>query len=581
MSDIPVPRPATTGWASESLLRNARLGSGLVMMVFVVMHLANHALNLISLETAEAGRLVFLAVWRNPVGTVLLYGSLLVHLALTLYSLYRRRTLAMPVREWAQVVLGLAIPLLIAEHVVGTRVLHQLYGADDTYEYVVRSLWIAAPTTGAIQAIALVVIWAHGCLGLYFWLRYRNWYPQAAPWLLILAVLIPVLALLGFAHAGQDVSAMGPPTRTFIDPALFDDAIATKDRIDRAIYIGFAAIVAGVFAARAIRDQIERRNLVKVGYADGKAVRVPKGYSVLDASRLGGIPHYAVCGGRGRCSTCRIRVMEHLAEQPAPGQIETATLRRIRAEEDVRLACQLRPTHDLLVAPLLSPPAKKDDAVGAASRDPGHEKVVAVMFCDMRGFTKHADRRLPFDVVFLLNRYFAIVGQAVENAGGRIDKFIGDGVMVLFGLDTTPGTACRQAISAAGAIVEGVNHLSDHLSDELKASVHVAIGVHVGQAIVGTMGYGRTMGVTAIGDAVNVSSRLETVAKEFDADIVISEAVANLSGLDFSAFQSREIEIRGRGRPLSVVVVPRGMSAPTQDSVTAARPASEAVSPQE
>src|SRR5262245_13941363 len=236
MSDIPALRPTSSDRVPETLLRNARLLSGLILMAFVVMHLANHALNLISLETAEKGRHLFLAVWRNPLGTLLLYGSVLVHLTLTLFSLYRRRTLAMPMREWAQVVLGLAIPLLIAEHVVGTRVVHELFNAEDNYEYVVRSLWIASPAAGARQAVAVVVVWAHGCLGLFFWLRYRNWYPRAAPWLLIVAVLVPVLALLGFAHAGQEVVAMGPPTRSAIDPVLYEDAIATKERIDRAIY---------------------------------------------------------------------------------------------------------------------------------------------------------------------------------------------------------------------------------------------------------------------------------------------------------------------------------------------------------
>jgi adenylate cyclase len=134
--------------------------------------------------------------------------------------------------------------------------------------------------------------------------------------------------------------------------------------------------------------------------------------------------------------------------------------------------------------------------------------------------------------------------------------------MALFGLQSAPGEACRQAVSAAAAIVEGVRHLSDDLAAELQASIRIAVGIHVGQTIVGTMGYGATMGVTAIGDAVNIGSRLEAAAKELNADIVISEAAAKLSGLDFSAFESREIEIRGRARPLHVLVVPRGAPVP-------------------
>jgi adenylate cyclase len=561
MTDIPAPRAATSPWAFEPLLRNIRLVSGLILMTFVVLHFLNHALNLISIDAAETGRHLFLAVWRNPVGTVLLYGSILVHPALALVSLYRRRTLAMPKREWAQLVLGLAIPLLLANHVIGTRIVHDMYGIEDSYHRVVRTLWETNPGYRYGQSLAVLVAWAHGCLGLFFFLRYRSWYPAAAPWLLIAAVLLPVLALLGFAEAGKTLAEMGPDS-TAIDPELMSDAVATREAIVGSIYPVFAGLVVAVLVARVVRDRVERRNMIDVRYTDGHSVRVPKGTSVLEASRLGGIPHYAVCGGRGRCSTCRIRVIDGLAELPRPGAIEAATLQRIGADDDVRLACQLKPSRALTVAPLLKPRAEQLSPVAAAAAEPGHEKVVAVLFCDMRSFTALADQRLPYDVVFLLNRYFAIVGEAVETAGGRLDKFIGDGAMALFGLQSAPGEACRQAVGAAGAIVEGVRHLSDDLAAELQASIRIAVGIHVGQTIVGTMGYGATMGVTAIGDAVNIGSRLETAAKDLNADIVISEAAAKLSGLDFSAFESKEIDIRGRARPLRVLVVPRGAPVP-------------------
>ncbi|BCG99764.1 hypothetical protein MesoLj131b_17640 [Mesorhizobium sp. 131-2-5] len=139
---------APSGRLPDAWLRNARLASGLVLMAFVTLHLLNHALLLISLEAAEKGRAVFLLIWRNPAGTLLLYGAVATHPIVSLLALYQRRTLTMPVREWAQILLGLAIPLLIAEHVVGTRAMHALYEANDTYEFVVRSLWILTRRTG-------------------------------------------------------------------------------------------------------------------------------------------------------------------------------------------------------------------------------------------------------------------------------------------------------------------------------------------------------------------------------------------------------------------------------------------------
>jgi adenylate cyclase len=544
-------------WLSDKKLRTARLASGLVLMAFVTMHFLNHALLLISIPAAEAVRPWFLLIWRNPLGTVILYGAVTVHLLLVLLALYRRRSLVMPAREAIQVIFGLAIPLLLAQHVIGTRVVHTLTGVEDNYQYVLRALWVENPMVGFLQAVAVVVVWGHGCLGLYFWLRYRPWYPRAAPWLLIAAVLVPVLALLGFADGGRTVGEIDYAAWP-IDSAIAEQGIRVKDWLLPTVRGSFAAMLAAVFVLRALRMRRERRNLVEIRYSDGNVVRVAKGHSVLEASRMGGIPHYAVCGGKGRCSTCRIKISEGLDDMPPAGPIERATLARIGADPDVRLACQLHPTSDTSVTPLLIPDRRRALLLTTQPATPGREREIAILFCDIRSFTELSDHRLPFDVVFLLNRYFAMVGKAVEQAGGRMDKFIGDGAMALFGVDTTNVEACRQALVAAAAILDDLQRLNDELAGEINAPLRVAIGIHAGPAIVGAMGYREVMNITAIGDTVNVASRLELVAKELDASVVVSEQAVRISGLDLSAFEIREVDIRGRAQPLQVRVVPRG-----------------------
>ncbi len=178
------------------------------MVTFLVLHMSNHALNLISLNAAEKGRLLFLLLWRNPIGTTLLYGAILVHLSLVLRSLYNRRSLKLPFGEMMQILLGLLIPLLIMEHVIGTRLRHELVGYNDTYRNIVYTLWVASPFNGVKQTIALVVAWTHGCIGIYFWLRPRRWFQRAAPLLLSIAILLPVLALLGFANSGRSLATI-------------------------------------------------------------------------------------------------------------------------------------------------------------------------------------------------------------------------------------------------------------------------------------------------------------------------------------------------------------------------------------
>ncbi|MCO5071423.1 MAG: adenylate/guanylate cyclase domain-containing protein [Rhizobiaceae bacterium] len=542
--------------SGEQWLRTARLSSGLVLMIFVVLHFANHMLALISLDAAEAGRQWFMMLWRNPVGTVVFYGALLVHVTLVMFALYRRRTLIMPWREALQVGLGLLIPLLIAQHVIGTRIFSELSGVDDTYEFVVNSLWVWSPSKGLQQAIAVVAIWVHGCLGLYFWLRYRPWFAEAGPVLIIVAALVPVLTLLGFVNAGRTVQYVLFTGTSGIDPALLNSAEALRDLTIEFAYAVYAAIIVLVLFLRMVRTYRERRSVVEIRYASGQRVRVPRGYTVLEASRLGGIPHNAVCGGRGRCSTCRVRVLEGLDALPPLGPIEKSTLTRIHAEPDVRLACQLHPDEDIKVAPMLAVDRNFGIFGPGVVPTPGREQEVAILFCDLRSFTAISDHKLPFDTVFLLNRYFALVGRAVEGAGGRLDKFIGDGAMAIFGLNSSREEACRQALVASSAIIRELQRVSDELSAELGQPLRIAIGIHSGAAIVGTMGYGKTMGVTAIGDTVNIASRLESVAKEFNAAIVISETAADLSGLDMTGYETRDIDIRGRAKPLKVRIVP-------------------------
>ncbi|WP_027687716.1 adenylate/guanylate cyclase domain-containing protein [Rhizobium leguminosarum] len=561
---------SATGIFSERTIRRARLGSGLVIFIFVLLHLSNHAIGLISVAAADKAAHLFLAIWRNPLGTAIFYSSVLTHIALVLRAIYMRRSLVMPKGEMAQIVLGLMIPLLLMDHVIGTRIAHEFYGYIDDYETVVGMLWIRNPTNGVRQVFGVVAVWIHGCIGIHFWLRYRPWYPDFAPLLLALAILVPVLSLLGFVEMGRTLA--DPSYQQAMTISAYKEGINTRyasnpdvhrqvAMIRAGLYGAFSASLLIVVAARARRKLKERLDQVAVHYPGGEVIRVPRGFSVLEASRLGGLPHYSVCGGKGQCSTCRVQILGDYDSLPGPDKMEETTLRRINAGPDVRLACQLRPNSDVAVAPLLVPATEAALPANSQETSPGREREIAVLFVDIRHFTTLTETRLPFDVVFLLNRYFAIIGKAVEQAGGRLDKFIGDGAMALFGLNTAPEEACRQALNAAAAIVAEIEKLAAELADELALPLRIAIGIHTGPAVVGTMGYGRVRSMTAIGDTVNVASRLESAAKEFEAAIVISEPVATLSGANLAGIESREISVRGRALPLKVYVIPREKAA--------------------
>ncbi|NWJ23382.1 adenylate/guanylate cyclase domain-containing protein [Rhizobium sp. RM] len=549
----------------ETALRHARIGSGLVMFAFVCSHLSNHALALVSLETAEKGRKWFSLLWLNPASSILLYGALLVHLVLVLRSIYLRRTLRMPLREALQTGLGLLIPFLIIGHAVNIRFSRILYGVDLGYPDIIRRLWVENPGAGAWQSFALLVIWTHGCIGVFFWLRYRDWYPRFSGFFLTFAVMLPILALLGFADAGrllEEESArlsLPPGLAEYSQHPEYQRSPSQMENHIKSITTGaqalFASAVALVIAMRGLRAWRQRTGAIEIRYEHGAQVRVPAGLSILEASRIGGIPHYSVCGGKGRCSTCRVRILDSKGPLPPVGDIEKNTLRRIHADSDVRLGCQLRPTDNLSVALLVSHNQQSDLPPDTQTTRPGREEEIAVLFCDIRNFTSLSEAKLPYDVVFLLNRYFTIVGQAVEQAGGRLDKFIGDGAMALFGVEGKTEDACRNAMKAAATILRELSLLNEGLERQFSVRLEVVIGIHSGPTIVGVMGYGSAKTLTAIGDTVNVASRLESKAKELGVAIVVSEPAIIQAGQDIADLRNEKIAIRGRNSQLKVFLL--------------------------
>jgi adenylate cyclase len=550
----------------------------LVLFVFVSTHFINHALGNISLGAMEAGREVFVAIWRNWPATILLYGAMLVHVLTALWAIWQRRTLRMSRSEIVQVVLALCIPFLLPVHVLATRGLHEFFGVNDSYLYEILSIWIFEPLYGWLAALAVLLVWGHGCIGLHLWLRLKPWYGQARIWLFTLALLLPAFALSGFVGVGkqialwsQDKDWMNAAIATFKFSVPVAELKAFAFGTGENFMIGAGVVLLLLLLGRWLRHlRAQQRKQITISYPDGHDVAVEPGLSVLDASRLLGIAHASICGGRGRCSTCRIRISEGADGQPGAGEDEVKVLSRVGAPENVRLACQLRPTADLSVVPLLPPAAGIQGGVPRPTYLQGSEREIAVLFADLRSFTQFSESKLPYDVVFALNQYFRGMGQAVEAAGGHLDKFIGDGVMALFGVDTDMETGCRQALAAAAGMARALQHLNHQLRHDLDEPLRMGIGIHAGPAIVGEMGYGAATTVTAIGDTVNTASRLEAMTKEFSVQAVISATVSERAGADLSALEVREVAVRGRAETMAVHLIPDARDLPQPDGGTSA-----------
>lgn len=543
-------------------LRQIRLVTGAILFAYLISHFLNHALGNISVGAMASGVHYHIAFWQFLPVAIVFYGACLVHTALGIFALYQRREFGWRAIEPLQLVLGLSIPILIIVHIVGVRLGHTLYGHEKLYPQELYTFFIASPIRLWLMLAVLVIAWVHGCIGLYFWLRLRPFFPRAAPFLLAAAVLIPTLAMLGIYQGGRATMAAAENAdwrRQELSVQKLGTAAqaTTLDDIADGLTIGYLGLLGLVLLARGARALLERRGgMIALSYGNGRKLRVPKGLSVLEASLRYNVPHASVCGGRARCSTCRIRIIGDCASLPQPSPREAFVLHRVGSDDpSIRLACQLRPNSDLTFFQLFLPQTMSVSGSAANPARVGQERYLVSMFVDMRGSTQLAEKRLPFDTVFIVNRFLGAVSQAVLEAGGRPNQFVGDGMLALFGLATDRREACRQALHAAALIAANVDELNQFLSHDLHEPIRFGIGIHGGEVIVGDIGYRDHMVFTALGDAVNVAARLQDMTKALACEAVISDEVRVAAGLADDALPAQEVAIRGRNASMTVRTV--------------------------
>jgi adenylate cyclase len=553
MTHLDVALPSAPAQRRASL-RQLRLATGIVLFAFALTHLLNHALGLVSIEAMEAVRDWRVAITRSAPGTAILLVSLLVHFVLGVAIFITRRGLRITPHEWVQLAFGLLIPVLLLRHATALRGAHVYAGVDDNYHYALFIMW---PGEAWPQAALIMLVWVHGCIGLHHWLQFKSWY-RDFKWLwLSIAVLVPALGFSGFATAARVIRY----ETDFEYPLSPEQTVFLKSLINYEVY-GYLVLLALIVAARLSLTALDRyRSRIVITYTGGQKVSALRGLSVLEISRLHDIPHASVCGGRARCSTCRVRVIEGAADHPPPDANEQRVLQRVGAPANVRLACQFRPLSDITITTLL--PAVSVDALGGLADKYfwGVEHEVTVMFCDLRGFTKLSEHRLSYDVVFLLNQYLGRMSEVIADTGGYVDKFMGDGIMAIFGMDKPARAGAAEALQATRAMGGVLDALNQSLHEELRGRLEMGIGLHSGSAILGRIGAaGKSSAagaVTALGDTVNTASRLESACKEFDVQAIISKTVLDKAGASGEALDIRSLEIRGRAQPIEVVMVKR------------------------
>ncbi len=551
-------------WRRVTIMR-LRIGSGLVLFAFAATHFANHALGLISLDAMQAGQDIRLTVTRSLVGMALLIIATAVHFGLGIWSLIRVRTWRLGPRSLLQLLFGLLIPILLIRHVLGTHGVAAMFGIKDSYAYALSVMW---PGEAWNQAFLMVLVWVHGCIGLHHWLATKVFY-QRTRWVWGgLALVIPMLGYAGFATAGR-ISQLKAESASPLTAEQYA-YVQTTFSVSGLAYYAIIAAAVGIWLLVLLAGRLRPR--ISVSYANGPTIQAPRGPSVLDISRMNRIPHAAVCGGRARCSTCRVRVIEGMEKLPPVTAAEAIILRRVGAPWNVRLACQLRPTADLRISTLLPADMNAEQNARADKYHWGVEQTVTIMFCDLRGFTKISEGRLSFDVVFLLNQFLGRMSETIEDTGGFVDKFMGDGIMAIFGMDEGVEAGATKALAAARAMGGVMDSLNASLREELRTPLSMGIGLHTGPAILGRIGASQrsesVARLTALGETVNIASRLEGKTKDLSVQLAVSATTfAAARAVASDQVTALAVDLRGLSQPIDIYIAARA-----SDLVTAVTP---------
>ncbi len=531
-----------------------RLWAAILMATYFISRMGYYAMGLLSPDAMEEYLNALSFVW---ILTPFFLSVILVHMALGLWKIYRRNTLRMPLWEVLQIGFGLSLPYFLFPYLVTTYLMGYAFGLRLNY---VDSILSTYPAVAWSYVCVALIMGVHGNIGANAVLRMRPWYPRVK-WILIVGLaLIPLCAALGYLKGGSTLY------RAFLEGRLAADDmphVLVKDQVDfiafwqAAIYVSLTLLFAAVFAARALRlKAMERRKTIRVLYPGGAIVPVIPGTTILEASRIGSIPHASICGGRSRCTTCRIKVESGMGNLSPIGERERKALARIGASSDVRLACQaLCQKEEIRIVPLLPARIEVRKARAETSSTVGRDVELSVMFVDLRGFTGLSEGKFAYDIVYILNTYFENMGKAIEKHGGRIDKFLGDGILAYFGLDRDPREGALDALRSAVEMARELANANRQLKEALDEPLAIGIGLHYGDVILGEVGYKDKSSLTIIGDTVNTASRLQSLNKSASTQLILSTTLAAKAGVDLSYLPMATATVRGKTEPLRVILV--------------------------
>jgi len=293
---------------------------------------------------------------------------------------------------------------------------------------------------------------------------------------------------------------------------------------------------------------------MQIEFFGEKTIPISENETILEASLNAEIPHFHICGGKAKCSTCRVLVLEGEENLSPPNKKETKLKETIRLPSYIRLACQTKVEKGpVKVERMMKDECDISQVLKINKEDPhkfklqpvGEEKYLVLFFIDIRNFTPFVETYLPYDVIYIIRRLFGIFYEMITRHDGHVIETAGDELYAVFGLESSIREATDAAISAAYAIFDELDVLNKaYAKAYLPEEFEVGIGIHSGKAIVGEFKLGTEVKKSIMGLAVNIASRIQDSTKTLNNSFLVSDDVIKHSSFNTPA-ETKEVVLKG------------------------------------
>jgi len=261
---------------------------------------------------------------------------------------------------------------------------------------------------------------------------------------------------------------------------------------------------------------------------DNKRIFASPDSTILEATLKAKINHMHVCGGNARCSTCRVYVVDGLSNCLPRNEKERLLAKQLGLPQDIRLACQTKISGNITIRRPVVDDLDREIILkqfgDVSGTKLGQEKDLAILFTDIEKYTQFAEAFPAYDVVHVLNRYYQTMNEIIVQHKGIISDVVGDGILALFGVMEDNKNPVLDAINAVQRMNAALVKFNEYLNQMYDRSFMIRAGINFGKVIVGNFDTGMMSKISAIGDEVNLASRIETANKNFGTKLLISQS---------------------------------------------------------